>query len=79
MKNKLQRQRIFLFAGLATFIILIFQVAALYDINRGLEADYSSEWPMVQIGLLAIGVFIVFAIWFSWSLRDIMKGDSARN
>jgi uncharacterized membrane protein YidH (DUF202 family) len=50
--------------GAAIVIILVelLQMAALHDIKRGLEPDYSSEWMMVQVGYLIIGVLALLLI-----------------
>lgn len=54
----------FLVMGAAIIIILVqlLQMAALHDIKRGLEPDYSAEWLMIQTGYLIIGIMAILLI-----------------
>jgi uncharacterized membrane protein YidH (DUF202 family) len=49
-------------AAIVIIIVQLLQMAALHDIKRGLEPDYTAEWMMVQVGYLIIGVLSILLI-----------------
>lgn len=62
--NATSKRQGLLVMGAAIIILLVqlLQMAALNDIKRGLEPDYTSEWMTVQIGYLVIGIMTISLI-----------------
>jgi hypothetical protein len=53
-------------AGAVVIVIIeLLQMAALHDISKGTEEDYSAEWMMVQIGFIFTGIIAVLLILIS--------------
>lgn len=49
-------------AAIIILLVQLLQMAALNDIKRDLEPDYTSEWMTVQIGYLVIGIMTISLI-----------------
>ena len=49
-------------AAIVIIFVQLLQMAALHDIKRGIEPDYTTEWMTVQIGYLIIGIMAILLI-----------------